>query len=407
MSKKTLPDELRSVLLDHSLDAPDPDESVRRILADTVAGPASGPADPGPARRWWPPSGQFLAAAAVVAVVVLGAAGINALRNGNSQTSSSTSAGSAKERTSDLAPLNSRGLVPGSGVDQNQPNQRTPGTTPRPPVPADLNCSAILPGSQLVTGAQTHFQVSATGETRYVYEFYCAGSQGQRSGSEIQAFTLANGTLSYLSTLIEAGKGSHLTPMSGVVNGVTLQGTEGPGDPAGSLGGDLLMLTLITGDAGKTWGSGGAQVVAAACTRGDLSAKVTAVAAASAATGRTAIPEHQVLQLTNHSASPCALEGYPKLVAVRDANSAGAGLTPTLRGPAGGVTARVPPIVLLAPGGTAGAIIEFGTVLPSCPPTDQLSVTLPNGALLGVLAARLSPCGVNVHPLVAGSTGQG
>ena len=37
MSKRTLPDELRSVLLAHALQAPDPADTVRRVLAATVA----------------------------------------------------------------------------------------------------------------------------------------------------------------------------------------------------------------------------------------------------------------------------------------------------------------------------------------------------------------------------------
>src|SRR6185437_13088462 len=76
MSKKTLPDELRSVLLAHSLDAPEPDNTVEQILAATVGTAAasstasiSSPASP--SRRWWT-SNQLLGAAVVVALLVLG-----------------------------------------------------------------------------------------------------------------------------------------------------------------------------------------------------------------------------------------------------------------------------------------------------------------------------------------------
>ncbi len=86
MTKRTLTDELRSVLLAHSLDAPEPDETVDRVLTGTVGGGADAGADLAPAgsgdptaRRWRVP-GRLLVAAGSAAVLVLAIAGIDAAR---------------------------------------------------------------------------------------------------------------------------------------------------------------------------------------------------------------------------------------------------------------------------------------------------------------------------------------
>ena len=94
MSPRTLTDELRSVLLSHALDAPEPNSTVDRILNDTVGAvttlgePALGEHRPGLTGRRL--RVQQLAAAAVVAVLLLTVAGINSFRNrrdaGNSDT---------------------------------------------------------------------------------------------------------------------------------------------------------------------------------------------------------------------------------------------------------------------------------------------------------------------------------
>jgi len=60
----------------------------------------------------------------------------------------------------------------------------------------------------------------------------------------------------------------------------------------------------------------------------------------------------------------------------------------------------VPPIVVLIPGGTAGAIIEPATDHPTCAQGNQLKITLPDGASLAPVLANLPTCGLEVHPLV-------
>ncbi|HEX4728776.1 MAG TPA: DUF4232 domain-containing protein [Jatrophihabitans sp.] len=381
MSKKTLPDELRSVLLAHSLDAPEPGTTVDRILAATVGGVA---VDGTVTKRWWM-SNQLLAAAVVIGLLVLGVGGYTLHNLGGPQRAASNTAGGAN------APVNGSAGLPSTGLGQlgkNNQNQQLPVPVPTPPT--DLPCTSI-PGGHPVVGAHTSFTLTSTGESRYVYEFLCIGTNGTRSASELQVFQPApGGRLSYLSTMVPVGKDGHLEYLSAVPNGVRVQGTD---QSAGPRPGDVVSVTYTTADGGRSFTSTG-KLVAKACQKTDLSARV--VTADGGVTGR-----HQVLQLTNLTVNPCGLEGYPSLVALVNGAPSGPMLNPTLSGPAGGVTsAKVPPIVVLIPGGTAAAIIELGSAHPTCASANQVLVGLPNGPSLGTIPADLSTCGLDVHPLV-------
>jgi hypothetical protein len=389
MSKKTLPDELRSVLLAHSLDAPEPDDTADRILAATVGAVAADEAGRRgpfgrPGERWWT-SSQLLGAAVVIALLVLGAGGF-ALHNRGTKhdTASGSSAGQAYQRGSGPASRPSTGL----GQLQNGPN-KAQSALAEPAPPTDLPCTSV-PGGRPVVGAHTNFTLTSTGQLRYVYEFLCVGTNGARSASELQVFQPGpNGRLSYLSTLVPASKEGHLEYLVAVPNGVRVQGT----DQSGQIPGDVVSITYTTADGGLSFTSTG-KLIAKACQRSDLTARV--VVADGGLTG-----QHEVLQLTNLSVAPCALEGYPNLVALVNGAPSGPMLNPTLSGPAGGVTTvQVPPIVVLIPGGTAGAIIELASEHPTCAPANQLAVRLPNGTSLGPIPADLSTCGLDVHPLV-------
>lgn len=398
MSKRTLADEVRSVLLAHSLDAPDPQPTVDRILADTTdqagSGPTGQPAVPIAARRRWRPSGQLLGAAAVIALVVLGAAGINSLRHGSGQNSGAANSAARPAAGNADAGQPQSSQSPRSSQSLKRPNVATaPGFAANPPAPTDLGCASI-PNGLVTVGAHTTFTLSTTGETRSVYEFYCVGSNGRRGASEVQVFGVQDGKLSYLSTLVPVSGAGHLDYLSSIPDGVTVQGTD---NSAGDRPGDLISVNYTTKDGGRTFTSVG-KIVAKACQQADLTVRV--VTADGGVTG-----QHQVLQLTNHTVYPCALEGFPELVATLDGRPVGS-ISPALSGPSGGVTkAKVAPIVNLIPGGTAGAIIEYATVHPTCAPGNRLSVTLPTGVSLGSVPATLSPCGLFVHPLVDNAEG--
>lgn len=398
MTRRTLPDELRSVLLSHSMDAPEPDGSIERVLAETVgivpesaaatdapAGATGRPASPLRRVLGWRPSGQLLAAAVLVAVVVLAAAGINTVGRQSGNRAAST-AGSAQPADRPIAgPQSELSGQPKPNVQPMVPSTST-GALPSPPLPAELGCASLPAGRAQVGATALLTPTGATGAV-FVYEFRCVGANGQRSASEVQAFAMAGGALRRLATVLPVAANRHVDYLSGTTDQLTIQAS----DPST---GEVGSTSYRIADAGRTFSIVGSRLVARGCQRADLTARVIAI-------DGLAGSQHHVLQLTNKSSSPCALEGFPKLVAGSGGNQSGPGLDHTLNGPAGGVLgASVPPIVVLIPGGTAGAILEYGSTHPNCAPTSQLAVTLPTGVSLGAVPATLSVCGMFVHPLV-------
>lgn len=385
MSKRTLPDELRSVLLAHSLDAPDPDGTVERILADTVAGRQV--AEPAPRRRRT--SVGLVGAAASVLLLVAGVGAIRAANHGGSNHADRGSAAAASLPSALSpsgffnAPNRAQGSAAVGGDDSVQP-----------PSPTDLNCPSSLPGSALAYGAQAVVQTE--GQSVFVFEYYCRGVNGQRDGSQLEAFRRVGNQLQHLSTPVRASKGLHLQQLAGGVDGMTLTGTAADSSPSGA----LISLTLSTEDGGHTFDSS-SHVITAACQAKDLSVKLSTVEQVSAADGKV-VPGHLVLQLTNRTASSCVLEGYPSLVA----EPPGAPLDQSLSGPAGGlIHSSTPPVIELMPKTTATALIESSPRHPACVETKALRVTLADGAALGSVPATILGCGATVHPFVNNPTG--
>jgi len=420
MTRRTLTDELRSVLLSHSLDAPEPADTVTRILAGTV-GPTVGTAQPAvgtgqpaggipqpagedskPAtgRRRWRPSGQLLIAACIVAVIVLAAAGINTARHRNpaptsanaaqgSAGSAQSSASSARSAASQHSSANARGpmLVP-----QVSDGRRAAPASPPTYFGSTLDCSK-LPGGHLVTGAWDDFQLSNTGQQRYVYEFLCVGSDGQRSASEVQMFESAGGKLRYVMTLLRPNADEHLDFITATTDSVRIQYSVNR-NPSGAPAGAVESMAWEFSD--PNGGSGMGAVVAEPCLRKDLEASVIA-AAGSSASWR--------LVLHNRTGVACALEGFPTVIAMRSGTALAGAAAHKLSGPAGGVRkGLVPPIIVLSPGATAAAVLE-SSATPSCPTSDDVAVELPNGVSLGRLIAAVPACGLVVHPLVGNPSG--
>jgi len=391
MTPKTLTDELRSVLLFHALEAPEPNATVDRILADTV-GPVvslgSADEDPGarPARRRRLSARQLLVAAAV-AVLLLSVAGINSVRNRDAgRTAAQPGRSQTDQPVSGRAAAGQLVLPPASDATGAGGKPTHYGTA--------LDCSTIA-GGRLVTG---HFDdvTLATGERAYLYEFLCVGRDGQRSASQVQLFRQVGNQLKYLQTLPHPSADEHLNFMTGGVDSVSIQ-VSVTSAPPGGVAGEVRSMNWQLSDPDSSHIL--AATVAEPCTRKDLTATVTVVPYAAASSW--------LLQLRNHTGTACALEGFPQVRALR-AGAAQSAAAPTLRGVAGGVTKTpAPPIVVLSPGADASAIIEqgAGSAASSCPPSDHLDVTLPNGVSLGLLPAELPGCGLVVHPLVGNALG--
>jgi hypothetical protein len=399
MSAKTLTDELRSVLLFHSLEAPQPNATVDRILNDTVgavvalgsAAPAAGTADGDSARPARQLSVQQLVAASVVAVLLLAVAGINSVRNRNAvQTANQASRNEAGFPASDNAVSGSMVLPEASGSSQ----AKAGAASPPGHVGKALNCSGI-PGGRLITGKWDQYRLS-TGKQGYLYEFLCVGLNGQRSASEVQMFQQTGLALDYVATVLRADLGQHLDFLTTGADSVRIQASVHSA-ASGRVPGEVVSTAWDLSAA--VLGDGQSFSVAGPCLPDDLAGAVVEVPDA-------AVPSWR-LTLRNRAATACGLEGYPQ-VRAQLAGVPLATAVPTLSGTAGGITkAPVPPIIVLSPDATASAIIEQSAVSAtgSCPRADQLAVTLPTGASLGLLPAGLAGCGLAVHPLVGNARG--
>ena len=122
-----------------------------------------------------------------------------------------------------------------------------------------------------------------------------------------------------------------------------------------------------------------------------------------------------VVQFKNTGAGTCNLTGYP---VVAELNPKGTQVALAVRAPSGymgGLTggATVPSMVSLAPGQSGSAIVEGEDTQAdgaACPAYSALLITPPNNTLpvRVVLAAAFPDCpGIEVHPVVPGTTGSG
>ncbi|HST47549.1 DUF4232 domain-containing protein [Jatrophihabitans sp.] len=412
MTARTLTDELRSVLLFHALEAPEPNATVDRILNDTVGAqtllggdrlPAAVPARTG--RRV---STQQLVAASVVALLLLAVAGINSYRtrgvdernqSGNQVAGAAFGAASTTGRrpAAGQTPVEGSAVLPGTATDQANAKAAPPLT----PVYAGkaLDCATIR-GSRLVTGQWDDY-VSSTGELYYIFEFLCVGFNGERSASELQVFQQVDGQLKYRRTLLSPAADEYLDFMTAGADSARIQAIahrQGPDRPAGA----VLSTTWDLSQADP--GNGYSFTVADPCGRTDLDQDLAVTATLSVVPDAPA-PAWR-LTVRNAGSQACGLEGFPVVRAQR-AGATLATALPTLSGPVGGVTKQtVPPILVLPAGRTATALVEQSAAAAgTCQSSDQLSVTLPNGVTLSPLPARVSACGLIVHPLVENPSG--
>jgi hypothetical protein len=291
--------------------------------------------------------------------------------------------------------VGARALTSSRPDHHNHPNQPINQQRITPPPPHEVQCSSAH-GETLINGLQTSYTVTATGQRRYVFEYYCAGSDGHRTGSTLQVFKPVNGTLQFLAE-----------PMRPELNNVVLSVTGGGQDGFQARDANLISSTLpyygavladtyfLDGDDDNPSHlviTGGGTPVAQACRTTDLSVQV--------ASAQQPV-QHLVLQLTNRSKVVCALWGNPhyapQIVGKQNVSY-------LLRGPAGGVTsAQSAPVILLQPGATAGASIGSSRPIGSCSVPTTYRITLPDGVDLG--GQTFTQCDLVSYPLVPRASG--
>lgn len=387
MSKRTLPDELRSVLLAHALHAPDPDDTVHRVLAATVA-----PEQPRPVVRRRRRFSVLTGSAAAVLVAVLAGVGFVVDQAWHPHFAAQT--GSAAKTNGGQS----------NGIGHNFPTQQAGGRAARPPKaniapgeaggapanpvpPSELNCARLLPGSRLMIGSAAKARLAGMNQDLYLYDFRCVKPDGTRSASTVAAYVRAGSAVQLRVVLVSASFGGKVDfvgsdDRSLVVQLLTRQQ-------------DLIRQDFTTTD-GVHFSEDTAEV-AAACTPADLSTQIVRVDSASPTDGE----RPYAVQFTKHSGGICVLSGYPSVTA---ADGSAASAVPTLRGAAGGTGAVVPEIVELAQGTTVAAMVE-PAARPGCAPGGTVAVALPSGRPVGVLPADFPLCGAQVHPIVPNSRG--
>jgi len=393
MSKRSLTDELQSVMLAHSFDAPEPSATIDRILAGTVSAGGDGAIEDRRRRRWFP-SPKLLGAAAGVAALLVGAAVLNSIRtHANSQ---SSSAASARSRGSaDAAAKQTPGGVTAQGTASGKASlpQLAVG------IPTDVTCDQAS-GSRIGIVQGPDLRINNTGEVLSIFEIYCSSPDGQRTGSQVEVYRTVDGVRQLLATPIAQARQLHLDFIT--VEGQTMIVRASSWSPEPIAGqrigrGAVSDYPFSTTNA-QTFTAGPPTLVAASCTQTDLTVSVVAGPGVRQTSG--------LIRFVNKAAQPCAIEGFPSVsVAGR---TAAVPLPQILRGPVGGVRqAAVPPIVVLAPGGTATAIIESSAqnTEASCVNSQQLLIALPAGGHVATVPLSMNLCGAKVHPVVEGFSG--
>jgi hypothetical protein len=133
---------------------------------------------------------------------------------------------------------------------------------------------------------------------------------------------------------------------------------------------------------------------------------VVSIGQQGAATGHVGIP----LLFHNSGTAPCTLTGYPGAALVHGRRHLDVARTP--QGFIGGLSprARANPLVRLAPGGVASAILEGEDFNPqtsaACPRYSGLLITPPNQTVTVRVTLSLTICDPQIHPVVAGTSGR-
>jgi hypothetical protein len=215
MSNKPLTDELRSVLLAHSFDAPEPASTIESILAQTTEADADqsrGRASSVLASvRRLRPLAAALATVAAVAVIAAGIVGLGSLGDDSSKSASTaSSAGSAQEpagspNASDRVSQGDAERRPSHSVkapvagSASATTGAVPGSTGFP-LPA-ASCAQGQSGS-VTLAAALPVQTSASGEALAFVQRDCRSQKGVSVGSDLSVYRNKSGKAELIATLI-------------------------------------------------------------------------------------------------------------------------------------------------------------------------------------------------------------
>jgi hypothetical protein len=379
-TKRSLTDELQSVMLAHSLDAPEPTASIENVLSKTVATTAPAAIR----RRRWFPSPTMIAAAAVVALLVGGVVLLDSSR----QESHKSSAGSNASLSGQGDAKAAAGVTPPRGSNDSAGASPAPQALGSIPAPA---CVAAGAGTAAGTGYSVALGPSNSHVT--IADAYCNTPNGSRTGSAVEVYRITETSRTAVATLIRPEQQLHVDQIEqrGQTVVVTALDTS-----SGSLN-DYRFSTTN----GTTFTAEPVTLVATACAKSTLEVRVRD---GSVRAGVSA----SLIDLRNRGAQPCVIEGYPDIAAtVTNQLAVTAQAVP--HGLAGGSSTQAPPIVLLQPGAAGTAMIEYLTKAPAnvvtpCESAKQLTISL-RGEPLATVPFVKSICSLQIHPVVSSPSG--
>jgi hypothetical protein len=194
------------------------------------------------------------------------------------------------------------------------------------------------------------------------------------------------------------------TAPSTAAPGNALQGTAGPGTPAGRQpGAGQATAGSGPGSVGGTGGGTGVGGGPAECSIGQLD---VSIGGGDAGLGHRS----RILVFRNTGSATCVLQGYPGVAALDGDAHQVAQARRTLSGYLGGTRAAKPPLVRLGAGAAASAMVEavaFGANGASCAAYAGLLVTPPDETHSVRVNWGNDGCSdLQVHPVVPGTTGR-
>jgi hypothetical protein len=389
--KRTLTDELNSVLIAHSLQAPEPARTIEQVLARAAAGSQK----PVRARPQWlrvPKQmrvpkhlNAVIAAAVVVGLLFLGTLQLR------------QQAKSAKSATGSSAARGALGTPAFGGAASAASSADSVGLTFCAPVGAEI--SGLRFGSQSPTvvrlscALKPDAPAAATSAPQALAPV--AGSSQTATADDIgPSEVLVSGRVPI--TLISPSQQLQVDTVTASGHTVTIRALDSTGN---------LHELIFTSKNGISFPRTSDTTIAKACTLGDLS--VALVKPASVPGGALV----GLVTVTDVSGgAPCALSGYPDIqaAAAEIPSAAVIDAVHTLAGPDGGVKkSTAVPVIVLASGQRASAIVEsLAKTSPPCGSTGILTISLPQiGVVRDYADFPLGLCNLEVHPLVPGSSG--
>jgi hypothetical protein len=260
-----------------------------------------------------------------------------------------------------------------------------------------MGCAIAREGNKVEVTKVVSADVTGDGSPEAIVRMDCLHAASEWP-DWVFVYSDASGTPKVLGTLISNSDSTYVTTIATSGHAITLGLLTWSKYAAGCCA-DLHYTQTFTWT-GSNFAHSGRHDVVVPCA--DTAFTVTATEPDSA-TGHSGI----ILEFGNRLPEACTIHGYPGLDAMSSSGHVLAHATRTLNGFTGG--AHSVPTLTVAPGHTVSARVEWLNFNPatsgSCTTSASIEVTPANTSDTVPLPVRVTVCGLEVHPTVAGSSG--